>query len=58
MEYGNFMTWQFGFTLVTVLVLAAGGLYFAKQSRAKRGEHGHVSHPPADPLNTPRNTAP
>ena len=44
MNWEIFLSWQFGMTL-----LAAAAVYqmrSIKRSREKRGEHGHVSHPP------------
>lgn len=48
MNWENFLGWQFGMTLLAVLGLGIWGYFNIKRSRERRGEHGHISHPPPD----------
>lgn len=49
MNWEIFMSWQFGFTLLAVLAVGLWQFRSIKRSRDRRGEHGHVSHPPGAP---------
>ena len=44
----NLIFWLFAFTLLAVLAAGIWQWRSIKRSRATRGEHGHVSHPPPD----------
>ena len=47
MPYEFFVSWQFGMTLLAALAIGVWQWNSIKKSREKRGESGHVSHPPA-----------
>lgn len=47
MNWEFFLSWQFGMTLMAALALGLWQYRSIKRSRDKRGEVGHVSHPPA-----------
>ena len=47
MNWDIFLSWQFGMTLVAAAGIGVYQYFSIKRSREKRGEHGHVSHPPA-----------
>ena len=47
MPWEFFLSWQFGMTLVAALAIGLWQYNSVKRSREKRGESGHVSHPPA-----------
>lgn len=47
MSWDIFLSWQFGMTLVAALGIGLWQMQSIKRSRDKRGEVGHVSHPPA-----------
>ncbi|WP_376097075.1 hypothetical protein ACE7GA_06045 [Roseomonas sp. CCTCC AB2023176] len=58
MDYVNsIIPWQFGMTFLAVIGVLIWYLKRARDSRAARGEQGHVSHPPPD-QNTPQNRTP
>lgn len=44
----NLIFWLFASTLLAVLAAGIWQWRSIKRSRAIRGEHGHVSHPPPD----------
>ncbi len=46
MNWEMFLSWQFGMTLLAAAAIGFWQLRSIKRSREKRGEHGHVSHPP------------
>ena len=46
MNWEFFLSWQFGMTLVAVLAIGIWQMRSIRRSREKRGEAGHVSHPP------------
>ena len=48
MNWEIFLSWQFGMTLLAAAAIGVWQLRSIKRSREKRGEHGHVSHPPAE----------
>jgi hypothetical protein len=48
MNWEIFLSWQFGMTLVAGALIGLWQYRSIKRSREKRGEHGHVSHPPAE----------
>lgn len=48
MNWEFFLSWQFGMTLLAALAIGIWQLRSIKRSREKRGEAGHVSHPPAE----------
>ena len=41
-----FLSWQFGMTLLAAAGIGVWQFFSIRRSREKRGEHGHVSHPP------------
>lgn len=47
MNWEMFLSWQFGMTLVAAFAIGLWQFFSIRRSREKRGEHGHVSHPPA-----------
>lgn len=47
MGWEFFLSWQFGMTLLAALAIGIWQWNSVKRSREKRGESGHVSHPPA-----------
>ena len=46
MNWEIFLGWQFGMTLAAVLGIGLWQMQSIKRSRDKRGEVGHVGHPP------------
>jgi hypothetical protein len=48
MNWEIFLSWQFGMTLVAAALIGVWQYRSIKRSRDKRGEHGHVSHPPME----------
>ena len=46
MNWEFFLSWQFGMTLVAALAIGVWQYWSIKRSRDKRGEAGHVGHPP------------
>jgi hypothetical protein len=46
MQWEWFLSWQFGMTLAAAAAIGFYQLRSIRRSREKRGEHGHVSHPP------------
>jgi hypothetical protein len=49
MDYVNsIIPWQFGMTFILVIAALIFYVVRARNSRAARGESGHMSHPPAD----------
>jgi hypothetical protein len=46
MNWEMFLSWQFGMTLAAAAAIGFYQLRSIRRSREKRGEHGHVSHPP------------
>jgi len=42
-----FLSWQFGMTLVAAVAIGIWQMRSVRRSREKRGESGHVGHPPA-----------
>jgi hypothetical protein len=57
MGSNSLIFWLFAFTLLAALAIGVWQWRSIKRSRAMRGEHGHVSHPPPD-SDTPNNTPP
>lgn len=57
MSWDVFLSWQFGMTLLAVVAIGIWQFRSIRRSRERRGEHGHVSHPPPD-SDTPRNRPP
>ena len=57
MNWEIFLSWQFGMTLVAAALIGVWQYRSIKRSRDKRGEHGHVSHPPME-NKTPGDDAP
>lgn len=53
-----FLSWQFGMTLVAAALIGLWQYRSIKRSREKRGEHGHVSHPPMEPGKPPGDDTP
>lgn len=48
MGWEFFLSWQFGMTLLAALAIGIWQYRSIKRSRDKRGEHGHVGHPPPE----------
>lgn len=48
MDWEWFLSWQFGMTLLAAAAIGVYQLRSIKRSREKRGESGHVSHPPME----------
>ena len=48
MNWEIFLSWQFGMTLVAAAAIGIWQYRSITRSRAKRGESGHVSHPPME----------
>jgi hypothetical protein len=46
MNWDIFLSWQADMTLLVVAALGIWQMRSVKRSREKRGESGHVSHPP------------
>lgn len=46
MAWEFWLSWQFGMTLFAALAIGIWQYRSIRRSRDKRGEHGHVSHPP------------
>lgn len=53
MGWEFFLSWQFGMTLAAAAAVGIWQMRSIKRSREKRGEEGHVSHPP--PQKGPQN---
>lgn len=47
MNWEFFLSWQFGMTLLAAFAIGIWQFNSIRRSREKRGEQGHVSHPPA-----------
>jgi hypothetical protein len=48
MNWEIFLSWQFGMTLVAAAGIGVWQYFSIRRSREKRGESGHVSHPPPE----------